>query len=364
MSDRLSNNYIIMQGERRVASVNADGTCVIFNPALLPYNIWLEEADDLDTRLNNLENFYHWCASRVLTLGRKYAKEILNSIGASQAVTDRDRARIAISYHALSLTDIYWVRLADEELRFADISLFAHSLSDAFVDVSLRGKQLTAENAELLVPSDAAGDVGTSGVAPKAWIRRDGVFYLLKDGDPEEVEAELLASKIARCFDVRQVIYEPDEYDGQTVSKSKIISSPELSLVPIEYVEIYAQNHDTTRQAIIEELDPYAFHMMNIVDYLVGNTDRHWGNWGFYADNETNRLTKLYPLMDFNKAFTAYDTIEGVRCQTTAEPMSQKDAAIAAVRAVGINQIAEIDPAWFRDEAARNMFFERLKVLQ
>lgn len=22
------------------------------------------------------------------------------------------------------------------------------------------------------------------------------------------------------------------------------------------------------------------YYMMNIVDYLVGNTDRHWGNWG------------------------------------------------------------------------------------
>ena len=28
-----------------------------------------------------------------------YAKEILNSIGASQSVTDRDRAQIALSYH-------------------------------------------------------------------------------------------------------------------------------------------------------------------------------------------------------------------------------------------------------------------------
>ena len=32
--------------------------------------------------VNNLTNFYFWCASRVLTLDRQYAKEILNSIGA------------------------------------------------------------------------------------------------------------------------------------------------------------------------------------------------------------------------------------------------------------------------------------------
>ena len=25
--------------------------------------------------------------------------------------------------------------------------------------------------------------------------------------------------------------------------------------------------------------------MMNILDYLVGNTDRHWENWGLLVDN-------------------------------------------------------------------------------
>ena len=28
--------------------------------------------------------------------------------------------------------------------------------------------------------------------------------------------------------------------------------------------------------------------MMNILDYLVGNTDRHWENWGLLVDNETS----------------------------------------------------------------------------
>ena len=46
----------------------------------------------------------------MLTLDRTYAKEILNSIGASQSVTDRERAQIALSYHCLSLLDVFWVK--------------------------------------------------------------------------------------------------------------------------------------------------------------------------------------------------------------------------------------------------------------
>ena len=92
-----------MHKNKVVASVREDGTATIYSHKFMPYNLWLETEKDIDSRVNNLNNFYYWCASRVLTLDRKYAKEILNAIGAKQAMTDRDRAMIAISYHALCL---------------------------------------------------------------------------------------------------------------------------------------------------------------------------------------------------------------------------------------------------------------------
>ena len=131
-----------------------------------------------------------------------------------------------------------------------------------------------------------------------------------------DVEAELLASKIIDCFDIPHVIYEKDVYDGTAVSKSRIITSKEKSIVPMKHVEIYAANHDTDTIEMALEKDAYGYHMMNIIDYLVGNTDRHWENWGFWFDNNTGELTGLYPLMDFNKAFTAYDSIDGASCLT------------------------------------------------
>ena len=358
--------FSVMHMERKVASIREDGTCTIYAPSFMPYNLWLEKADpaDLDTRLNNLNNFYYWCASRLLTLDRKYAKEILGSIGAKQAVTDRDRAMIAISYHALSLTDVYWVKPDHENVRFSDLSLYRHSLSGAFTDVSLRGKALTAQNAELVTQSDVAGDVGTQGVAPKAWIRENDTFWLLKDGEKRDVEAELLASRIARCFDVESVLYEPSRFEGVDVSKSRIITSEEKSLVPMEAVDVYCTNHDLDRDVFVLKKDAYAYYMMNLLDYLVGNTDRHWGNWGFLVDNRTNRLEKLHPLMDFNKAFLAYDTIDGARCQTNAKKQSQLDAAVEAVRQVGLNQTAEIEESWFPNPDWREMFFRRLDQLR
>ena len=358
--------YEIMHLDKVVAQITSDGSCQIAEPAFLPWNLYLEEdpGQDISIRLNNLTNFYYWCASRVLTLDRVYAKEVLNAIGAVQAATDRERAAISLSYHCLTLTDVFWVREEGEPVSFSDLNLYEHSLSDAFVDVSLLGKSLTVENAELLTPADAAGDVSTLGAVPKAWIRRDGQFYLLKDGGERDVRAELLASRIARCFDVEQVYYEPFIYNGVHVSASRLITSPEKSIVPMEYVEIYAANHDTTRMAMIERYDLYGYHMMNIIDYLIGNTDRHWGNWGFWIDNRTNQPVRLHPLMDFNKAFLAYEDLDGARCLTTQTPMSQREAARQGVKAVGLNRTGGIQREWFDDQERAQMFFRRLRELE
>lgn len=359
-------SYCIMHLERHVATIRRDGSCTVYYPSFMPYSLYLETAEsaELEKRLENLNNFYYWCSSRILTLDRRYAKEILNSLGMKQAVTDRDRAEIAIGYHCLSLTDVYWVRELRESVRYRDIELYHNSLSNAFVDVALKGRYLTAENTELLKKEDSAGDIATAGVSPKAWVRKDGSFWLYKDGSKAEVRAELLASRIVRCFSVASVEYVPREYDGEITSASRLITDMEQSIVTAEFMSIYAANHDIDLKKIILKQDAYGFYMMNIIDYLVGNTDRHWGNWGFLIDNRTNRFGKLHPLMDFNRAFTAYDTEDGAHCQTVPGMISQKDAAVAAVREIGLNQKAEVQEAWFADAGTYRMFAHRLEILK
>ena len=363
----IRQQYTLMHRDCRVASIRSDGSCTIYAASFMPYDLYLEQTNEMDAGTNNpdnLTNFTCWCASRVLPPNRKYAKEILSSIGAGQANTDRERALISLAYHGLTLTDVYWVKGCREQITYDEINLFDHSLSDAFVEVSLRGKALTAQNARMIAAGDTAGDVTTGGAAPKAWVRRNGTFYLLKDGDEKEVDAELLASRIARCFEAEQVLYEPFLYDGQKVSCSQLMTSKERSIVPMEHVEIYAANHDTDLHSLVRQVDLRGYCMMNIIDYLVGNTDRHWGNWGFLMDNKTNRPLRLFPLMDFNKAFLAYDTMEGSRCLTSPRSMSQMDAALDAVRTVGLNQKSEIRMEWFSDPARREMFGKRFSLLK
>lgn len=352
--------YEIMHGERAAAWLDTRGHCKIYDRQFLPYHLYLEEGEDIDTLVSNITNFYYWCATRILTLDRQYAKEILNSIGASQAETDRERAQIALSYHCLSLTDIYWVRKDTETVTFSELNLYENHLSNAFVDVSLRGKQMTVENQSLV------RDLSTDGCFPKAWIRVSDGFRLLKDGGVRAVEDEVLASRICQCFRVNQVFYHEDVFEGEKVSVSDIMTSLRYSIVSREAYEIYAANQDLDAMEAILQLDSYSFYMMNILDYLVGNTDRHWGNWGLLVDNETNRPIRLHPLMDFNQAFRAYDTPEGANCQTVRPMrMSQRQAAAYAVKRVGMNQEQEIEETWFGDRKKEyQMFRQRLEILK
>ena len=151
--------YEIMHRESCVAQLSTTGECRVCLEDFMPYDLVLVESDDFDERINNVTNFYYWCASRMLTLDRTYAKEILNSIGASQSVTDRERAQIALSYHCLSLLDVFWVKEENEKIRFEDINLFAHSLSNALVYRYLYGLT-TARRADGRLEGRAACSVG------------------------------------------------------------------------------------------------------------------------------------------------------------------------------------------------------------
>lgn len=88
---------------------------------------------------------------------------------------------------------------------------------------------------------------------------------------------------------------------------------------------------------------------MNILDYLVGNTDRHPEYWGFRIDEcvcETNQPVSLHPLMDFNMSFQRYNKLDEANCQTVIpRKLTQREAAIEAVKAIGLRRIRDVDPS-------------------
>ena len=326
----------LMHLEKKVATICGDGSCAVHCPSFMPFNLRLENADgsDCDLRAKNLDQFYHWCAARPLTLERNDAKDFLIRHGYQEAKTDRERAEIALRCHGLCLTDAFWIREIEENIRFNQINLFDSQLSDEYVDIVLRDRGMIAKNLGLMDEASALAETNT----PNVWARREDGYWLLKDGAPDEVAAEWTASQIARCFDVDQVLYEPMTYQGRRVSRSKLVTSKEWSIVFAGDMGEYLRNEGKSLWELVSSQDEYGFHMMNIIDYLIGNTDRHWRNWGFWVSNEDNQPGKLFPLMDFNRSFRAYDTLEGDQCFPLKGKMTQRAAAVWGVQKIGLNQ--------------------------
>ena len=67
--------------------------------------------------------------------------------------------------------------------------------------------------------------------------------------------------------------------------------------------------------------------------------------------------------MDFNQCFLSYDTLEGANCQAVLpRRMTQGEAAVEAVRHIGLRQIREIeDPIFAGMEQEAEMFREGWK---
>ena len=147
------------------------------------------------------------------------------------------------TYRCASLTDVYWVRYKGERVKFDEINLYDNHLSNTFMDIALRGRQYTVQNEYL------ARDLSTNGCFPKAWQRSDHRFRLLKDGGEDAVNREILASSI-----------------------SDNITSKAFSIASAEAFNIYVLNHDRDLKKCILSLDSHNYYMMNIMDYLTGNT--------------------------------------------------------------------------------------------
>ena len=52
----------------------------------------------------------------------------------------------------------------------------------------------------------------------------------------------------------------------------------------------YCTNNNLNVKEAVFKIDSDMMYKMGIVDYIIGNSDRHNGNWGFLYSSETMRI--------------------------------------------------------------------------
>lgn len=344
--------------DKPLLTIQDNGSCTILDFDRLPFAIRKENLTFVE--------FMEWAANRTLSIGRSYAKEILNTLRLPQS----NRYGICKACRGLSLTDSYWIRDERDEKAWDEVNLFQNPLSLFITEISLSGKNVHYEARAMDRQKIHTPELTTLGASAKGWIRREDGLYLHKVG-----KYEIPSDEILSVLGIRHIPYQVSEEKeirlyvseerkqwiegvGEKIVNARLFTSEDLSLVTFEDFHIFCESYGLDAYKEAKKIDPESYLQMQIADYILNNNDRHEQNWGFFMENKTGKLTGYCPLFDHDHGFAPY---ENVISQTTKEPVTLFEAAVKAQRELGVEvrRLREMGNPEFLSEEQWGQVLER-----
>lgn len=257
----------------------------VLNNKLLPHALYMLGSSTM--YINDLRN---WLGKRFLYTNLATYKQLVDSIK-DDVQSEQIRLTLICKYHAFNVTDSYWIKSGDET--FEDIDIHKKHISEIVMDTALLGIMSTIEI------KDMGADFVLDGHFPKTWIREEDHLSLVKGDITEDcryVIAELRSQLILNQLDIPNCYYIPFTYKGENCTKTKCFTSEDIMLLTYNDFDIYKKysKSDIWNKFLTE------YNHMILFDYIIGNTDRHKGNYGLLVNAETNDIIKYAPLYDHN----------------------------------------------------------------
>lgn len=249
----------------------------------------------LDLELTD-EGLYKWLKHRTIPSNRAFVRNFLSKCGLN---LNRPLNIIKVS-KGLSLNDCYWVVEEGFEGSFADYNLYDNHLSRVLANIAFTGYGSSIRSSLASSP-----EFTTNGMLPKCWRRISGKIYLYKGGTSgasntgTEPYSEFYAAQVAKAMGINAVPYNISVWKGELCSYCELFTDKDYSFVPVG--RIVKTGGMQSVRAFYEKLGKEyvkALDDMIVLDALICNTDRHYGNFGFLVDNKTNRIAAPAPLFD------------------------------------------------------------------
>lgn len=296
-----------MKSRREYFLMNKDEEIMLFTSEKNEYGeVLLEEEAVFDSLLPlGFEDIQSFIAHRQAPKHRKHILKLLRQAGCEDL-----EGFLQIS-KALSLNDTFWVKPADSQLKWRDVSLYQNDFNDVIAQIAFEGGDYETDF------SSTSPEYGTDGSYAKCWIRRENEIYLLKTGsDTYEIEpfSDFYASQLAQIICPAAVNYEIGEWHGKTVSYCPLFTSESEGYVPA--VKLLDERSHNKISYLIEYFSELGFEemfrRMIVLDALIINEDRHAGNYGFIVDNHTQKVIGMAPVFDHNRSLLyGCKTIDG-----------------------------------------------------
>ena len=250
--------------------------------------------------------------SKTIAINRSDYEKIL------EATNSKDNFDLTFKGHGLSLSDHFWFKKENENIKYKDINFFENKWDDSFARAVLNYDYEALKNADLNVP-----DITTRGWAVKGWLcEQDGpkLYKLGIDSDNiEEALGEVLASRLAkRLFSEGEYLpYELKEINGQYASVSKAMLGIDEELVPLSnflpfslYRLFHSEEHSKIKEKqFFEKLlelgykDLYLFFTkITCLRNLSFVNDFHFDNISMIRNLKTGQM-RIAPIYDLGGAF-------------------------------------------------------------
>lgn len=234
-----------------------------------------------------------WVAYRSVPDSRNNLENMLQQYGV------RTPSAAAYKSLGLNLSDQYWYRPKEMEIGWEQVNLFTNDFTAQEFRASSKGQS-----------SFISPDSNSNGELPKFWTVKNGHRLLYKQGSGstnQQPYNEVFASKLLDILDLPHVQY------GFAMEKSKPYSVCETFVdKDSEYIPAWdilgavrQSNNQNAYQHFfrcVESLgisvNPIDINNILIVDYIINNVDRHYGNFGFIRDAATLEFKGLAPIFD------------------------------------------------------------------
>ena len=210
-----------------------------------------------------------------------------------------------------SLSDQYWFRYEKSQTWDA-LNYFTNPYSEDIGRLFFYPWEL--EKDHTFAPSP---DLTTNGLLRKRWTMGEtGESFLIKAGSRrlrQEPISEVLATILLRKLDIIPYVeYELTVEGMRLCSKCKNFVTKDTEFVPAGYIYFREKRRadETVYKHLLRMCALCGLHdakeyidNMIAVDRILGNEDRHLGNFGFIRDVNTLKITGFAPLFDSGYSF-------------------------------------------------------------
>ncbi len=279
----------------------------ILEKDLLPVD-FLENFSNLQLNSPNLKK---WIDSRKVPSNRENVEEILLYQEEMQGVNDSNNFMryVDISF-ALSLNDSYWILPEDKkDYLWKDYNLYENRFDEILSLIAFGENKVHNSNINEIKISP---EYTTDGMLAKCWIVLDDEINLIKKSSEifkKEAYSEYYMSQIAEIMNFNHIKYDIIEYHKNIVSSCKLFTNKDTGFIPMH--KCLSTNDKTLKnmgkllEKIENKLGEDFLSDLMIFDSIIGNTDRHLGNFGVLIDNKTNKIISPAPIFDNGNCFLA-----------------------------------------------------------